>query len=138
MVPLVELELGGSTNLIDEDRVIWTAQPSVAGEIRDNKGRIATVAVMGGHKYGTVLPAQGSSVVFAALSVFDGRPPDDPLAVPWTHRAGDADASEMKPGSAAARAAAADDGTPDLSPDQLLELPVLGPIDADDVPGVVQ
>lgn len=133
-VPLVDVELETASNLLEGDSVIWTTEHKVHGEIRSINSRRASVAILGGHKGGTRLPARGSDVVFAALSTFGGLPPEGPEDVPWTHRPPGTDATE---GAANPAGDASADGTPDLPPEEILELPLVGQVAADDVPGVV-
>jgi hypothetical protein len=98
----------------------------VKAEIREIDGRRAQLAVVAGHVHGTRVPTCGSHAAFAALSVFGGGSPEDPEAVPWTHRVPEAP-----------EPAAADDGSPDLGVDDLLALPTVGAVGPDAVPGVV-
>ena len=131
-VPLVDVRLAGPSNLLVGDAVIWTGATSVEGELRSIDGTAAQIALMGGHKYGTRLPAQGATAVFAALSTFGGRSPDDPREVPWTHRA-----AEDPPAPAPTTGDLNDDDSPDLSAEALLALPLIGAVGPDAVPGVV-
>jgi hypothetical protein len=140
-VPLLEIRLDNSSSLLVGDSVIWTAEDAVGGEIRTIDSRMATIAIMGGHKSGTRLPTRGDSTVFVAFNVFGGKPPDDPQDVPWTHRPPDQRTPRSDGEStddSASAADARDDGTPDLSAGELLELPRVGRVGPDEVPGVVQ
>lgn len=129
-VPILTLKLVAPSNLIVGDGVIWTDETAVGGEIRAIDEHTATIAITGGHKSGTRLPAPGSVAVFAALSAFGGKSPEDPREIPWTHRPPELPAVDD-------RAAARSDGAPDLSPEEILELPAVGRVTADAVPGVV-
>lgn len=125
-VPLLDLELAGPSLLLVGASVIWTHETGLRAEIREIDEKHVRLAIVAGHAHGTRVPTRGSHVAFAALSVFGGGSPEDPEDVPWTHRA-----------PAALEAAGVDDGSPDLSTDDLLALPTVGAVAPDAVPGVV-
>jgi hypothetical protein len=130
-VPILEISLEGSSKLLVEDDIIWTTEVDVKGEVRSIDRNTAVVAVTGGHKFGTRLPKRKQAVIFAALSMFGGNSPDDPQSIPWTHRP----PSDLE--EAATPADAVADGSPDLTPAELADLPIVGAVEPDDVPGVV-
>lgn len=138
-VPLVRVELAGASNLLPGDGVLWTGDPRVHAEVRTIDARAALVAVLGGHKGGERLPGVRGTAVFAALSTFGGLSPDDPDDVPWTHRAADA-AEPTRRGSRAGSdqtMTGAGDDSPDMTPEELLALPVVGAVTPDQVPEVL-
>ncbi len=128
LVPLVTVRLDGPTMLLPGESLVWSDDTRVHAEVRKVDSKKSVVALMGGHKYGARVPAKGGRAVFAALSVFGGRPPDDPVDTPWTHRPDEED----EPADAAAA-----DGSPDLPLEELAELPTIGLVDPGDVPGTV-
>lgn len=138
-VPLVEIALAGASTLLVGEAVTWSGATSVKGEIRRMSETTAVIAVMEGHKYGTRLPAPGATAVFAALSTFGGMSPDDPKEVPWTHRAADAPKAPggSSPEAEDAAPGAAVDGSPDLTPEELLQLPLVGAVGPEAVPAVL-
>jgi hypothetical protein len=129
-VPLVEIQAADASTLLEDDAVIWTSEPSVVGVIRSRTEDTAVIAVSGGHKNGTRLPTVGSPAVFAALSRFGGMSPEDPEHVPWTHGGLDDEIAGAGGGEGA-------DDSPDLTAAELLDLPVVGAVAPDAVPGVV-
>lgn len=129
MVPLLEVELAGPTMLLPGESVTWVGNDAVSAVVRAVTEDNVELAVMAGHKSGTRIPPVGDDAVFVALSLFGGRPPDDPPDVPWTHRNKDARAD--------AAIAAAEDGSPDLSAEQLVELPTGAGRSPEEVPGAV-
>ena len=138
-VPLIEIQVEGKSTLLTDDGVVWTTETGVGGKIRAvDQGKV-TIAITEGHKGGTKLPERGAAAVFAALSIFGGNPPDDPRSTPWTHRAPQQPAVEDPEyaGGAVAESDVRDDGSPDLSPEELLDMPLVGRIELDAVPGVV-
>jgi hypothetical protein len=140
MVPLIALDLAGPTRLLPGETVVWAADRSVTAVIRSVEVANPVLAVMGGHKSGTRLPAVGDAVAFVALSVFGGMPPTDPKSVPWTHRPGGdgSNTSELLGEEAGfSGESGARDGAPDLPPAELADLPIVGQVGPDDVPAVV-
>lgn len=135
-VPLVEIELAGASTLLVGESLIWSAEPTVEAEIRSIGEQTARLAVLGGHKSGTRLPAPGATAVFAALSVFGGNSPDDPDEVPWTHRAAE-DKAPAAEEVAHTKDEEDEDGSPDLTAEELQALPTVGVVTPDAVPGVV-
>ena len=141
MVPLIEVELAGPTRLLPGESVVWAAERSVTAVIRSVDDDRPVLAVMGGHKSGTNLPSVGEVAAFVALSVFGGLPPQDPKSVPWTHRpGGDGSSTSELLGEQAgfSRDTSAVDGSPDLSSDELAELPIVGQVDPGEIPAVVE
>jgi hypothetical protein len=130
LVPILHIELAGPSTLLVEDSVLWAGKPTVRAEIRSIDEGKAVLAVLSGHKHGALLPARGSTAVFAAMSTFGGQSPTGPDEVPWTHRVAEEAIEPDDVGEA-------DDGSPDLSAGELLGLPVVGVIGSDAVPGVV-
>lgn len=128
-VPLLKIELQGTTMLLPGESVIWAGDDRVHATIREVSQTRATVGVMGGHKSGTRLPAAGSLAMFVSLSLFGGRPPDDPPDLPWTHKGKDVEEQ--------AQHAQEEDGSPDLSPAELAELPAGAGTPPEDVPGAL-
>jgi hypothetical protein len=140
MVPLVDVALAGPTRLLRGEKVVWAAERSVAAEIRAVDDANTVLAVMGGHKSGTRLPAVGDAVAFVALSVFGGMPPADPRSVPWTHRpGGDGSSTSELVGEAVGYSGESGDGdgVPDLPPSELAGLQIVGQVGPGDVPAVV-
>lgn len=130
LVPLLTIELAGPTRLLPGEHVVWTGWRSGwSAELRSVKGRKAVLAVLQGHKSGERLPQVGDLARFAALSVFGGLSPDEPEQVPWTHRPADPPTTD--------EGSSAGDDSPDLSVDELAQLPVLGAVPPGDEPEVV-
>jgi hypothetical protein len=137
LVPVMKLKLAGSTRLLAHERVVWAADPKLVAELRSLDDKHALLAMMSGHNGGERMPRKGETAVFAALSVFGGRSPDDPDNVPWTHRPAP-DSSPDLPSERDLSAAAGDtDGSPDMSADELANEPVVGLVAPGDVPEVV-
>jgi hypothetical protein len=128
-VPLLTMELDGSTMLLPGERVIWRDDERVKAIVRTIDDARATLAVTDGHKSAPRIPTRGSSAVFVALSLFGGTAPGDPPDVPWTHKSEDVEAD--------ATLAQQEDGSPDLSGDELAALPAAAGTAPEDVPGVV-
>lgn len=131
-VPLIEMSLTAGTRLLEGDIVRWALDRRVRGAIRNLGSKTATIAVIEGAR---ALEDSGLSVgdelVFVALDPWGGRDPWSPDEVPWTHTTsslGGEDSSDN---------AGADDDSPDLSLDELAELPVVGLVGPEDEPGVV-
>lgn len=131
-VPLVTLDLEGATRLLPGDTVVWTADARVHAVVREVDGQEVVLAIMGGHVRGERVPPVGSSTVFAAISVFAGRPPRGPEHVPWTHSPGRGRSAPQN-----GRQADTPDESPDMSDEELAELPVVGAVAPGEVPGVV-
>jgi hypothetical protein len=138
-VPLLSIKLGAATRLLEGDHVIWCREPKVAGEVREIREAEAIIAVMAGHNRGALLPGEKEQAMFASLSLFGGNAPSDPEAVPWTHRSAQGPTtSDIPPAPGASpRATGGGDGSPDMSPAELAELPVVGIQPPGDVPEVV-
>jgi hypothetical protein len=134
LVPLVTIKLDGETRLLPDDDVQWSDDPRVEGTIRSIAGGEAVVAIMKGHDRGTRMPTRGRDVVMASISVYEGRSPEDPEKVPWTHRPAEAAEGTSFTPTAADVAA---DGSPDLPVAELAESPPVGSVPPEAVPGVV-
>ncbi len=136
LVPLVDVRLDGDTRLLVGEKVRWSSERAVAGLVRGMTDARATIALMDGHNRGTRVPRRGEAVVFADLSIFGGGSPDDPLEVPWTHQPGAESTSDL---AALARedAQPVDEGSPDMTATELVELPLVGLVGPGDVPEVV-
>lgn len=146
LVPIVTLGVAATPQLLEGDAVCWSGDQSVHGEIREirplRRGFEVTVAILGGHKSGERLPAEGGEALFVAVTIFRGRSPDDPREVPWTHRrqakpsASEGPAKiEETPGAEEAdppRTDTEDELGPDLAPEETLP-----PEDADVEPGEI-
>jgi hypothetical protein len=131
-VPLVTLKLEGATRVIEGMELIWTGRSSVHADLRHLDKTKATIAITSGHDRGTYVPEPGETAVFAAMSVFGGRPPEDPEEVPWTHRP-----PPEKEEDEATAGPPDQDGSPDLPADELAALPLVGTVPPDDVPEVL-
>ena len=105
--------------------------------VRSIAGDEVVLAIVAGHNRGELLPRVGSSTLFAALSMFGGRSPDDPSAVPWTHRAGDEATSTDVDDADSTSTTALDDGSPDMSTNELASMPVAGIVPPGEVPEVL-
>lgn len=136
-VPLVTLRLQGATRLLRGDQVLWAGDRRVDGVVRSIAGDEVVLAIVAGHNRGERLPRVGSSTLFAALSMFGGRSPDDPSAVPWTHRAGDEATSTDVDDADYTSTTALDDGSPDMSTNELASMPVAGIVPPGEVPEVL-
>lgn len=145
LVPLVTLRLGSPTRLLPDAHVVWASDRRVSGIIRAvpavGSTGDAVIAIMGGHSNGTAVPGKGSTALFVTLSPFQGKSPEEPTEVPWTHRPGenDSDASliaDLAYLDANDANAGVDDGSPRLSSEELAGLPVLGLVGPQDVPAV--
>jgi len=132
-VPLLTLKLEAPTRLLKGMNVLWSGDTSVSGEIRTVDERSSMVALVSGHNHGERIPAKGSTALFASISTFGGNSPRDPESVPWTHRPEDS-SDEVSPPPPAE---IAEDGTPDLSLDELADTAPVGPVTPDDVPEVL-
>lgn len=126
-VPLITIALEGATLLLEGESVVWARDAKLGCEIRAIDRNEVVLAAMEGHKGGERMPRKGETVVFAALSIFGGQPPEDPSEVPWTHREAEPLLDEAE---------AVEDG-PDMSVDELVSLPVVGVVPPGDVPEVV-
>lgn len=136
-VPLVTLRLEGATRLLQGEQVLWAGDRRVDGVVRSIAGDKVVLAIVAGHSRGERLPKVGSSTMFAALSMFGGRSPDDPSTVPWTHRPGDKSMSSDVDAAEYTAATARDDGSPDMSTNDLASLPVAGIVPPGEVPEVL-
>lgn len=146
LVPLVTVSLASPTRLLPWQKVVWAVDRHVEGVIRSvppvGAQGDAVIAIMGGHNRGANLPTVGDSHLFVTLSPFQGRPPAEPSDVPWTHRspapdAGSALVSDMAYLDVDDPSAGADDGSPDLTPDEIASQPVVGLVGPGDVPAVL-
>ena len=146
LVPLITISLKSPTRLLPGQEVVWAIDRRVGGVIRSVPPVGATgesvIAVMSGHSKGANLPKVGDSHLFVTLNPFQGMSPNEPSEVPWTHRppAPDADsglASDLAYVDATDPSAGADDGSPDLTPDEIAALPVIGLVGPADVPAVI-
>ena len=95
---------------------------------------------MGGHNHCAYLP-RVAQALFVTLSPFQGRSPDEPSDVPWTHRppapdAGSALVADIAYLDADDPSAGGDDGSSDLTPDEIAALPDVGLVGPRDVPAV--
>lgn len=140
-VPLVTLELDTSTRLLPGTVLVWTADRRVEAHVRSvpPAGLVGevVVAIMGGHKNGTRLPRPGDSTSFVTLKPFQGRSPGEPSDVPWTHRGPAEPLGSLDDGDGSDRSAGAEDDSPDMTLDQLANLPTVGTPGLEEVPGVV-
>jgi hypothetical protein len=135
-VPLIDLSLTAPTRLLTGEVVRWTADKDVRGVVRFIDDASVTIAVMNGTK---ALDAGGMSagddVMFAGLDPWEGRDPWAPDEVPWTHR--EPTTSELAGDISDDAAAGTTDGSPDMSLDELGDIPIVGAVGPDDEPGVV-
>jgi hypothetical protein len=136
-VPLVEIALDDATRLLPGESVLWSRNDSVSAVLRSVDSKRAELAIMAGDNRGENLPAVGESVVFAALSLFGGRSPDDPEDVPWTHRAPESSPALPESSPDLSRLDGPPDDAPDLGTEELAAFPLVGTMPAGDVPGVV-
>jgi hypothetical protein len=127
-VPLVRVKLTAPTRLLPGDDVTWTAERKVTGEVRDlGSDSTVVIALMSGHNYGKNAPVRGDQVQFVDLQPFGGGAPPPVDDVPWTH----------KEPVDAPRRVTSDESGPNLSPRDVLALPVADLSDPDAIPGVV-
>ncbi len=135
-VPLIELSLMAPTRLLAGEVVRWTAERKVKGVLRSIDDTSATLAITSGVN---ALDASGmspsDSVMFVDLDPWAGLDPWAPDEVPWTHR--ESTTSVLAGTIADDAAAGATDGSPDMSLDELGQIPVVGALGPDDEPGVV-
>jgi hypothetical protein len=145
LVPLITLRLVAPTRLLPDAQVVWASDRRVSGIIRAVPAVGATgdsvIAIMGGHSNGTAVPSKRDSALFVTLSPFQGNSPVEPTEVPWTHRPGDTEAdsrliADLAFLDATDAGAGADDGSSDLSGEELAALPLLGLVAPQDVPEV--
>lgn len=136
-VPLVEIALDDPTRLLPGESVLWSRIDAVSAVVRAVDGKRAELAVMAGHNRGENLPTVGENVVFAALSLFGGRSPDDPDDVPWTHRAPESSPELPESSPDLSGVDGPPDEAPDLGAEELSTFPLVGTVPAGDVPGVV-
>lgn len=133
-VPLVELALTAPTRLLRDEIVRWTEDQRVKGVVRSVDSASMTIAVTNGMKaLVDASVATGAEMLFVNLNPWEGRDPWAPDEVPWTHRAPTTSdlAGESSLGGGD------DDGSPDMTLDELGALPIVGVVDPDDEPGVV-
>lgn len=134
-VPLIALTLTGGTRLLEGEIVRWAADSKIRGRIRSLDDASATIAVLdGARSVPTSGPFTGEEVVFVGLDPWGGTDPWTPDEIPWTHR--ERTTSELA-GAEGNAAAGANDDSPDLSLDELAEIPVIGAVGPADEPGVV-
>ncbi len=140
-VPLVTLALDTPTRLLPGTVLVWTADRRVEAEVRSvppaGSSGEAVLAIMGGHKNCTRLPQGGDEASFVTLNPFQGRSPGEPAQVPWTHRVAAEPLGAVDGTAEVDRSDGDDDGSPDMTPDQLAGLPTIGNPGLDEVPGVV-
>jgi hypothetical protein len=151
LVPLVAVSTSVAPQLLEGDKVCWTADRKVSGEIRQiretRSGWIVVIAILSGHKQASRLPGERDAAVFVALTTFGGPSPNGPDEVPWTHRAALSEpiAGDDFSGTAEAagvgdaevlRADTEDEIGPDLAPDEVLPPPAATP-EPGEIPGVL-
>ena len=135
-VPLIELNLSGTTQLLPGDTVRWTEDRRLRAEIRRLDETRSLLAVLGGVRtFDASHLARGGDVMFAALDPWEGRDPLSPDEVPWTHR--EATTSELAEDTDGDVPTANEDGSPDLTAFELGQIPIVGDVSPGDEPGVV-
>jgi hypothetical protein len=134
-VPLIELTLTSSTRLLAGEVVRWTGDKAVKGVLRSIDGTTATIAIMGGQKaFGESAMVAGDDVMFVGLDPWEGQDPWAPDEVPWTHRE---TTSELAGDETGDPSAGNQDDSPDMTAEELAEVPVVGLVAPGDEPGVV-
>ena len=134
-VPLIELQLTAPTRLLEGEVVRWTADKRVKGVVRSVDDETGTLAITNGMKaLAESEMAAGDEVVFVGLDPWEGRDPWSPDEVPWTHRD---TTSDLAGDGSADPGVGRDDDNPDMSLDELGEIPIIGAVGPDDVPGVL-
>lgn len=140
LVPLVRLELENQTRLLPGADVLWAGDRRVRAEIRTLAGGKADLALVSGHDHGRRCPGPNDRVLWASLIPFGGSAPRDPEGVPWTHQPRESAAPTTSDLLAEeprrSELTAIPDDSPDLSIEDLAELPAMGVATADDVPAV--
>ncbi len=134
-VPLIEVSLTAPTRLLRGEVVRWTQDQRVKGQIRNIDESSATIAVTGGVKaLDESGLSSGDEAMFVGLDPWGGLNPWSPDEVPWTHRE---TTSELAGDVSDDAAIGANDDSPDLSLDELGDIPVVGVVGPEDEPGVV-
>ena len=127
-VPLVDVRLTGPTRLLTGERTRLVNDKRVAAVVRWRDEKTVRLAVMDAARAFCDAPISlGDEIVFVGLDPWEGQDPWGPDEVPWTHRDGSEPIDDDAP----------PDGSPDMTLDELADLPVLGNVDPDDVGGVV-
>lgn len=133
-VPLIDLSLTGPTRLLRDEVVRWTEDQRVKGVVRSVEPASVTIAVTSGMKaLDEAGITVGTEMLFVNLNPWEGLDPWAPDEVPWTHRP--PTTSELAGESSLN--GVADDGSPDLTLEELGDLPIVGTVSPDDEPGVV-
>ncbi len=133
-VPLIGLSLTAPTRLLRDEVVRWTEDQRVKGVVRSVDTASARIAVTNGMKaLDEAGIAVGTEMLFVNLNPWEGLDPWAPDEVPWTHRP--PTTSELAGESSLT--GDPDDGSPDLTLEELGELPVVGIVRPEDEPGVV-
>ncbi len=113
-----------------------TTDRRVKGVLRDVDDTGATVAIAGGVKALDESGLAAGDVMFVGLDPWEGLDPWAPEEVPWTHK--QATTSDLAGEVTEDPTAGADDDSPDMSLDELGEIPVVGAVGPDDEPGALQ
>ena len=135
-VPLVEMSLTAPTRMLAGEVVRLTDDRRVRGQLREIDTSSATVAIIDGARaFDDLGVSAGSEAVFVGLDPWGGQDPWAPDEVPWTHR--EATTSDLAGDASDDPTAGADDGSPDMTLDDLASIPIVGVLSPDDEPGVV-
>ena len=127
LVPLLDVRLDAPTRLLPGAEVVLTGDRRVEAEVRTIAEGTVGLALLAGHDRGNRTPPVGGTVLFASLNPFGGTAPADPEDVPWTHKPREEAAtttSDVRQEETPAESLSSrPDDSPDLTADELVELP---------------